>query len=238
MRKTSIRWDEQEKEIIAAQVARLRIMNLDATMTELVNEAQAALPEGRRRAKINSYKIVRGLETLVRQQVRVMAEVEEEEDDEDILQALTVGDLFETLLDRIIEKMVDRLQSKITLSTETHTVQTTKEHLNIETGKRAPKKNVPIIGIGGCFRPNFRAIERKVKHLDIELRYYDTDKDKPLVAPSVQYFICIPNKMPHTWQLYIKDRFKDNGYIVRGRVNQAVKVIEDLANSGVSRLHF
>lgn len=235
---SGIRWDEDEKNILAECVAKDRLTNVDATLTQLLNDAQRVLPEGRRRGKISSHKMVKGFDRLVKEHIIRLTHIKRMEtphselEPEDVLGMLSVGDLVDVLLDRLVEKLQGVSVSKIS-----EVVTQTREQYHIETGTESQKKKGPTVGIVGMYLPNFRALENRVKNENVRLRYLDSEKP-PTQIPSVEYMICVPNRLPHTWQDFAKSRYKDRAYIVRGRVREAERVVRDIINTGKSTLHY
>lgn len=238
MSTSRIKWDEEEKNRLAEFVARVRISDISSSLTEILNDAQIhVLPEGRRRPKLSSYRMVDGFDKLVKIHVdRLVSPVVYQEKDEkkpeEVLTSLTVG----ALIDMIIDKFSAKLQN-----THGHTsMERITERYNISTGiheQETKKITGPTIGVVGLYLANFRALENRLKSENVRLKYFDGEKN-PYTVPSIEYVVCVPNKLPHKWQSFVREQYGENAYIVKGRLRETEKVIKDIVRTGKSTLHY
>lgn len=235
VKRAQVKWDDEEKNKLAEHVAKMRMTDIASSLTMLLNDAQShVLPEGRRR-NLATYKLIGGFEKLVKIHIeRMSTRIDTLPDEpEDVLSSMSIGNLVDVMLERLSIK----LQGGVRVTMDSVNVIPKKEELHIETGAPAKREKGVIIGVAGLYLANFRALENRLKDENVRLRYFDTDT-KPMKVPSVEYMVCVPNKLPHVWQDFARSTYKDKAYIVRGRLREAEKVVREIVTSGRSTLHY
>jgi hypothetical protein len=130
-----IKWNEDERKLLAEHVAKVRIKDITSSLTEILNEVQATvLPEGRRRPKLATYKIVPGFDRLVKSEIEKLVShpptIQIEKPDpkpEEILSSMTVGGLMDMFLDKVMSRLPNingHTIEKVTSVTERYNVDT------------------------------------------------------------------------------------------------------------------
>jgi hypothetical protein len=233
-----IKWDRDEIKKLAEWCAKERVNDVNATLTDLLNRSQEVLSEDRRRPKLATHKNVPGFDRLVKDEIvklvnQTPIKIEHKLEPEEILNNLSIGGLVDVLVDKLFLKFSDAYSNGHTVEKVTSIT----EKYNVDTGITRKKISGPVVGVVGMYMPNFRALENRLKSENVRLKFFDGEK-RPYKVPSIEYVVCVPNKLPHTWQDFVRQEYGEHAYIVKGRVKEAEKVIRDIVKTGRSTLHY
>lgn len=241
-RKESVRWDEKEKDSLAQHVAVLRMTDVDATLTALLNKAQSILPEHRRR-NVPSHKCVVGFDVAVRRYVDalvnkpVRSEIQYvKTEPEEAVKAASLGQLLDEMIKRVTDSLTQQLKTIVEAAASRQA-----KHEPVQSQQHdVEKAKGPVVAVIGMYLPNFRALENrlKTKQSDVRLRYIDTDKSQVVFPMSTDFVVCCGNKLPHTWYDAARNKFGDKCLHVPGRVQQAERaIVAYLSNGGKVHYH-
>lgn len=239
-----IKWDQTEKEILAQNIALARLQNIDASLTMLLNEAQSALPEHRRRGKLATHKLVPGLDALVKKQIELLLNKSEKTtieyvkiEPEEAVKIATIGQLVEAVFEKVTTSFAASLAKEVAKIQKPSQVS-----VMFERPSEVEKAKGPVITIVGMYLANYRALENRIKKrfndvMRPQLRYVDTDGSKPIFPQSTDYVVCVGNKMPHDWYDAARSKYGDRVQYVSGRVQQAEKAIVAMMENGGKVYH-
>lgn len=211
--RTQVRWSDEELNLLADEIALLRIEDPSPSMQELFMLAQASLPDNRQR-KTHISQVDGLTERVCLSLANLLSPKKQDTDLSSVIKAAPTNLLLITLAERVtaaINGLSDRLGALERYPEKPRPKPDQKPDPKPDDNGAPPRPRLPVIAVIGLMSDQFRQLRERCQKVAVELRLVDSTSSRPTVPPGADY--CI------NWVRFSRHNYESDAIRVVGPVN-------------------